>query len=70
VRHPIYTGYCLAALGSAITFASGDAFIGFIFITATCLGKICREERLLSAEFGEEYRQFKKEVPMLVPFIF
>jgi protein-S-isoprenylcysteine O-methyltransferase Ste14 len=70
VRHPIYTGYCLAALGSAIAFASGDAFIGFVVITATCLGKIRREEKLLTAAFGDEYRQFQAEVTMLVPFVF
>jgi protein-S-isoprenylcysteine O-methyltransferase Ste14 len=70
VRHPIYTGYILAALGSAITYSSGDALAGFVVIGATCLLKIRREEKILTSEFGDQYLQFKTEVAMLVPFVF
>jgi protein-S-isoprenylcysteine O-methyltransferase Ste14 len=31
--------------------------------------KIRREERVLTAEFGDAYLRFKREVSMLVPFL-
>ncbi len=69
VRHPIYTGFLVGLLGSAITVSTGDAFIGLAVVVATCMVKIRREERLLTAEFGDSYRQFQRDVPMLLPFI-
>jgi protein-S-isoprenylcysteine O-methyltransferase Ste14 len=70
VRHPIYTGFTTGALGSAITMGTVDAFVGAAIIAVTCILKIRREERILTAEFGDSYLQFKREVPMLVPFVF
>ena len=69
VRHPIYTGLIAAAIGSAITVGSGDAWVGVALLVPTYLVKIWREEKFLSAEFGEEYRRFRCEVAMLVPFV-
>jgi protein-S-isoprenylcysteine O-methyltransferase Ste14 len=70
VRHPIYTGFVTGAIGSAITMGTVDAFVGAAIVAVTCVLKIRREERVLTAEFGGEYSQFKRELPMLVPFIF
>jgi protein-S-isoprenylcysteine O-methyltransferase Ste14 len=50
--------------------ATGDSMVGIAMIVGSCLYKIHREEKLLIAEFGDEYRQFKAEVPMLVPLVF
>jgi len=69
VRHPIYTSLVAAAVGSAITIGSGDAWIGAAILVPTYLVKIHREERYLAAEFGAEYRRFRGEVAMLVPFL-
>ena len=69
VRHPIYTGFTSAALGTAITATTGDALVGFALLLASCLVKIRREERFLTAEFGDTYRRFQAEIPMLVPFL-
>ena len=44
VRHPIYTGMIIAAIGSALVATSGDAFIGFIVIAGSVLVKSLREE--------------------------
>jgi len=68
-RHPIYSGFILAALGSAITATTGDAFLGFAILAVTVLVKIHREEKVLTAEFGDTYRQFKTEVAMIVTFV-
>ena len=69
VRHPIYTGFLAATLGSAIVAARADAMVGFALIVAACLLKIRREEAVLAREFGDEYRIFQNEVAALVPFI-
>jgi protein-S-isoprenylcysteine O-methyltransferase Ste14 len=70
VRHPLYTGFLSAVLGSAITASTGDAFIGFAIMFVAYLIKMRREERLLTGEFGEEYVMFKREVSALVPFLY
>jgi protein-S-isoprenylcysteine O-methyltransferase Ste14 len=70
VRHPIYTGIITGALGSALTTSTGDGWIGFAIVVAACVVKSLREEALLTGEFGDEYRQFKREVPAIFPLIY
>jgi protein-S-isoprenylcysteine O-methyltransferase Ste14 len=69
-RHPLYTGFLTACLGTTITASTGDALIGFAVILIAFLIKMRREETLLIGEFGEEYVQFRKEVPALVPMLY
>jgi protein-S-isoprenylcysteine O-methyltransferase Ste14 len=68
VRHPLYTGFLTAVLGTALAVRTGDAMIGFVIMLVAYLIKIRREESLLTREFGDEYVQFRREVPMLVPW--
>ena len=69
-RHPIYTGFLSAVLGSAIVAPRGDALIGFVLIVIAILMKMRREEALMTQEFPDEYRQFQNEVPALIPFVY
>jgi protein-S-isoprenylcysteine O-methyltransferase Ste14 len=69
VRHPLYTGFLLAAAGSALAAETVDAAVGFALILVAYLVKLRREETLLTREFGDEYLRFKREVPALVPFV-
>ena len=69
VRHPIYTGFLLGALGSAMTAGTGDAIVGFLIMVVAYIVKIKREEMVLTKEFGDEYARFKAEVATLVPFV-
>jgi protein-S-isoprenylcysteine O-methyltransferase Ste14 len=69
-RHPIYTGFLLAALGSAISAGTGDALIGIAIMVVAYLIKIRREEAVLTREFGDEYAQFRAEVAALVPLVY
>jgi protein-S-isoprenylcysteine O-methyltransferase Ste14 len=69
VRHPIYTGLILGAVGGAMAAESVDGFIGLAMFITSCLLKVRWEESLLLGEFGEEYAAFRREVPMLIPFL-
>jgi protein-S-isoprenylcysteine O-methyltransferase Ste14 len=69
VRHPLYTGFLSAILGSAITGGTIAAFAGFVLILVAYLIKMRREEALLTREFGDEYLEFRRSVPQLVPFV-
>jgi serine phosphatase RsbU (regulator of sigma subunit)/protein-S-isoprenylcysteine O-methyltransferase Ste14 len=63
VRHPIYTGWLLAALGSAVTAGTLDGFVGVEMLILAFVIKLHREERLLITELGDEYRQYIERVP-------
>src|SRR5437764_5836997 len=54
VRHPLYTGFLAAALGSALAAGTGDAVAGSVIILAAYLIKLRREEALRTKDFGEE----------------
>ena len=70
IRHPLYTGFLAAVLGTAVARGTGDAFVGFAIVLAAYLLKMRREERFMTLEFGEQYRQFQNEAAALIPFIF
>ena len=70
VRHPVYAGFLLAVLGSAVTAGTGDAAAGFILILVAYLVKLRREEAVLCREFGEQYRHFRNDVAALCPLIY
>ncbi len=68
VRHPVYAGYLLAMLGSAI----GQSILWVLPLIGGAVYFIHsarREERLLLEEFPEQYPPYKKRTKMLVPFL-
>lgn len=69
-RHPIYTGFLLAVLGSALAARTYEALLGFMIILVAYVVKMRREEAFLIREFGQEYEAFRQEVKALIPFIF
>jgi protein-S-isoprenylcysteine O-methyltransferase Ste14 len=67
VRHPIYLSEIVLYLGFLMMSTSLLAAVVWI-IAVGFLHYISRyEERLLLARFGEEYRQYMREVPMWMP---
>jgi protein-S-isoprenylcysteine O-methyltransferase Ste14 len=70
VRNPIYTGILLAVLGSALAEGQWRGLAALALITAAFLRKIKVEERILTEQFGEDYRRYQAEVPALVPGVY
>jgi serine phosphatase RsbU (regulator of sigma subunit)/protein-S-isoprenylcysteine O-methyltransferase Ste14 len=66
VRHPIYTGWILAAFGSALAAGTADAFFGVEIMMLAFIVKLHREERLLTAQLGDEYRRYLNRVPSAI----
>jgi len=67
VRNPIYTGIITGVAGTAIAIGKVSGLVAIALIYAVYAWKIRREQRLLAAEFGEEYTAYCREVPALVP---
>ena len=67
-RHPIYFGALLLALGTLL-FANSyyTIILELVIALPIVLNKIYLEEKVLVKHFGDEYKKYKKMVPMLLP---
>ncbi len=69
VRHPIYTGYLTATLGSALAVGEMRGAIALLMIFVGILRKLSIEERLLSNHFPDTYPDYRKHTKKLIPFV-
>jgi protein-S-isoprenylcysteine O-methyltransferase Ste14 len=67
LRHPIYTGLDLAAIGSALTIDQWRCLVGVCLIVTGYWIKARKEERMLTAQFGEAFVQHRDETGFLLP---
>ncbi len=70
VRHPIYLGSILLYLGMIVLTCSIASAILWIIIVIFYYYISKYEEKLLLKEFDEEYEDYRKRVPMLIPMKF
>jgi protein-S-isoprenylcysteine O-methyltransferase Ste14 len=69
VRHPVYLGALLIWGGLSLCFLSAPAAaITAIYVTPAYLLYIRSEEKMMLQYFGDQYRRYRQEVPMLMPF--
>lgn len=66
-RHPIYTGLLCMLLGSMLIGGFGIWVLYFIAGLLAIIIKAMSEERLLQATFGDQYSQYRRRVPRLIP---
>ena len=67
VRHPIYTGVSLMALGSVLVYPALVAWSAIMI--AYFLFSLRREERDMERLFPDSYPAYKQRSKMLVPFV-
>jgi protein-S-isoprenylcysteine O-methyltransferase Ste14 len=69
IRHPIYTGVLLMALGTLIFSQTLLMLLFFLFMLIFFIFKLTQEEKLLTKHFSKEYPEYKKHTKALIPFI-
>lgn len=69
VRHPIYTGLLLAIFATAAAQATVSGCAGAALVAFGLWLKARTEERFLTQELGADaYGEYRRRIPMLVPF--
>ena len=69
VRHPIYAGFMLATLGTAIAIGEWRGLLAVVLIVAGWGYKARLEETAMIDQFGAEYERYRQTVKGLVPFV-
>ena len=69
-RHPIYLGVVTMTIGAPVYASS---YYGLLIMSALIpifLNRIRIEERMLTEEFGDAYRKYRKATRKLIPFVY
>jgi len=70
VRHPIYLGLTLLAMGEALAFGSWPALMVVLFgIVPTFAWRARAEEKLLSRTFGQRFADYRRRTSMIIPHV-
>jgi protein-S-isoprenylcysteine O-methyltransferase Ste14 len=68
VRHPMYVGLILSALGSLLLYTTWTT-VYFACFAPLMFVRARREEQTLAAEFGEKWKNYCQRVPAFIPRI-
>lgn len=69
VRHPIYSGFILMAVGGVLLWGTMTGLAVLCALPVVLWLKLSQEERLLTRHFPDEYPRYKARVKALVPFV-
>jgi len=69
VRHPMYLAVILAAIGAFLFFFTWAMLI-FLPMSLVVIVRAHQEEKLMEAEYGEGWYEYKGRVPMWIPWKF
>ncbi len=68
VRHPMFLGYDLCALGAGLFLRlTGALLVSFPLLLLWQVRFLRREERRLARRFGAEFEEYARRVPFLIP---
>ena len=67
VRHPQYLGGLLAHVGISFVLSAWYSLLSTPLMVVLVFLMSNREEKELTKEFGKEYEDYKRKVPMLIP---
>jgi protein-S-isoprenylcysteine O-methyltransferase Ste14 len=67
IRHPSYLGLLVNVLGWGLAFRAGIGVLLTALTLLPLLARISAEERLLEAQFGEQYNAYRARTSRLIP---
>jgi protein-S-isoprenylcysteine O-methyltransferase Ste14 len=70
IRHPSYLGLLVNSLGWSLAFRSGVGVLLTVLLIPPVLARIGAEEKLLRAQFGDEYRAYCAQTSRLIPGVY
>jgi len=70
VRHPIYLGVLIVIFGVPVYASSLNGYLVMSVLIPIVLNRIRIEERLLTDEFGDAYREYQETTKKVIPFIY
>ena len=70
IRHPSYLGMLINSLGWGLAFRSGAGILLTALLIPPLLARIRAEERLLGAQFGDEYGRYSARTSRLIPGLY
>jgi protein-S-isoprenylcysteine O-methyltransferase Ste14 len=70
IRHPSYLGLLINSLGWSLAFRSAVGVLLTLLLIPPLLARITAEEKLLHAQFGDEYNAYCSQTWRLIPRIY
>ncbi|HTT77609.1 MAG TPA: isoprenylcysteine carboxylmethyltransferase family protein [Candidatus Binataceae bacterium] len=70
VRNPSYLGMLVNSIGWGFAFRSGAGLLLAALILVPLVSRIRAEEKLLSSQFGDEYRAYCARTSRLIPWLY
>lgn len=69
IRHPQYAGFILITLGLLVHWATIPLLVMWPILVLQYYRLAKEEEREMEKEFGDRYTEYRKRVPMFIPFL-